>query len=193
MVALLFGLVYFGAQKIIVPFLRERLQLMVSKHLNAELKMERLSYHFPYGLTAHNAALVAWDAHGQQIDLVRVKELDLHLAELPWGDGPLVIKRIIIKAPSAHFILTENGLLGTRNLVKPPSAEDQVAAAGKPKKEKESDYFRLRRFEIHDGEIPLVDRRERANRPPLIWKNLTVEMDTEPTSGSPYSYDVAGP
>ncbi|MDB5318813.1 MAG: hypothetical protein JWN40_444 [Phycisphaerales bacterium] len=192
-VALLFLLVYFVAPKIIAPFLRERLQQMVSKHLNAELKMERLSYHFPYGLTAHNAALVAWDAHGQQIDLLRVKELDLHLAQLPWGDGPLVIKRIIIKQPSVHFILTENGLLGTRNLVKPVSAEDQIAAAaaGKQKKEKPSDYFRLRRFEIHDGQILFEDHRERSNRPPLIWKNLTVEMDTEPTSGALYSYDLS--
>jgi hypothetical protein len=195
-VALLFLLVYFVAPRIIAPFLRERLQQMVSKHLNAQLKMERLSYHFPYGLNAHNVALVAWDANGRPIDLLRVKELDLHLAKLPWGDGPLVIKRIIIKEPSAHFILTENGLLGTRNLVKPPSAEDKAeaaaeAASGKPKKEKPSDYFRLRRFEIHDGQIVFEDRRQRSNRPPLIWKNLTVEMDTEPTSGSLYSYDLS--
>jgi hypothetical protein len=194
--ALLFLLVYFVAPRIIAPFLRERLQQMVSKHLNAELKMERLSYHFPYGVNAHNVALVAWDAHGQQIDLLRVKELDLHLAKLPWGDGPLVIKRMIIKAPSAHFILTENGLLGTRNLVKPPTPEDQAeeaaaVASGKPRKEKPSDYFRLRRFEIHDGQIVFEDHRERSNRPPLIWKNLTVEMDTEPTSGSLYSYDLS--
>jgi hypothetical protein len=195
-VALLFLLVYFVAPRIIAPVLRERLQQMVSKHLNAELKMDRLSYHFPYGLNAHNVALVAWDAHGQPIDLLRVKELDLHLAKLPWGDGPLVIKRIIIKQPSAHFILTENGLLGTRNLVKPPTAEDKAeevasAASGKPRKEKPSDYFRLRRFEIHDGQIVFEDHRERSNRPPLIWKNMTVEMDTQPTSGSLYSYDLS--
>jgi hypothetical protein len=64
-------------------------------------------------------------------------------------------------------------------------------ASGKPRKEKPSDYFRLRRFEIHDGQIVFEDRRERSNRPPLIWKNMTVEMDTEPTSGSLYSYDLS--
>jgi hypothetical protein len=189
-IALLIGLVYFVGPSVVAPMLRERLQQMVAQHLNAELKMDRLTYHFPYGLSAHNAALVAWDDRGQQIDLLRVKELNLHLAKLPWGDGPLVIKRIIIKEPSAHFILTENGLLGTRGLVKEQPTE-VAPQPGKPKKEKPSDYFRLRRFEIHDGQIVFEDRRERNNRPSLIWKNLNVEMDTEPTSGSLYSYELS--
>jgi len=61
----------------------------------------------------------------------------------------------------------------------------------KPKKEKPSDYFRLRRFEIHDGQIVFEDRRQRSNRPPLTWKNLTVALDTEPASGSLYSYELS--
>jgi hypothetical protein len=194
-VALLLGLLYVVGPMVAEPILRQRLQAMVSKHLNAELTMDRLSYHFPYGVNLHNAALMAWDEKGEKIDLLRVKELDLHLAKLPLGDGPLVIKRIIIKQPSAHLILKETGLLGARGLVK---KEDQTtpneiasSTGGKPKKEKPSDYFRLRRFEIHDGQIVFEDRRQRSNRPPLTWKNLTVALDTEPASGSLYSYELS--
>lgn len=199
-VAVLLGLVYLVLPMILAPILRQRLQGMVSKHLNAQLTMDRLSYHFPYGLNLHNAALIAWDETGQKIDLLRVKELDLHLAKLPLGGGPLVFKRIIIKRPSAHLILKETGLLGARGLVK-KEAEEEASDEGeeakggapskRPKKEKPSDYFRLRRFEIHDGQIVFEDRRARSNRPPLTWKNLTVALDTEPASGSLYAYQLS--
>ena len=80
-VALLLGLLYVVGPMVAAPILRQRLQAMVSKHLNAQLAMDRLSYHFPYGLNLHNAALVAWDEKGEKIDLLRVKELDLHLLD----------------------------------------------------------------------------------------------------------------
>src|SRR5438105_1818806 len=107
-------LLYFVAPMIVAPILRDRLQRMVSAHLNAELTMDRLSYHFPYGLSAHNAALVATDERGERIDLLRVKELELHLAKLPLGGGPLVFKRIIIKEPAARLVMNDNGLVGSR-------------------------------------------------------------------------------
>jgi hypothetical protein len=206
LIAMVVGVIYFAAPMIIAPILQRRLQAMVSKHLNAELTMKRLTYHFPYGLNAHDVALTAWDNMGQKIDLLRVKELDLQLAKLPLGDGPLVIKRIIIKEPSAHFILNENGLVGTRGLVKPQAEQDDdevedetlPQAPGRPpasrkksKKEKPSDYFRLRRFEMHDGQIVFEDHRQRANRPVLTWKNLNIKLDTEPKTGSLYSYELS--
>src|SRR4051794_7074900 len=71
-VAIVLGLLYFVGPLMVAPFLRDKLQTMVSSHLNARLAMGRLGYHFPYGVTLHDAALIARDERGQDIDLLRV-------------------------------------------------------------------------------------------------------------------------
>jgi len=186
-------LLYFVAPMVVTPILRERLQRMVSAHLNADLTMDGLSYHFPYGLSAHNAALVARDERGERVDLLRVKELDLHLAKLPLGKGPLVFKRVIIKEPSARLIVNDNGLVGARALLR--SELDQTTWIEMPDGERRparpSDYFRLRRFEIQGGQIVYEDRRGGQTRPPVVWKNLQLGLDTTPSSGSLYAYDLS--
>src|SRR5690242_19778516 len=75
--ALMLGLLYFVGPWIAVPILRHKLDAMVAKNLNARLTMDGLSYDFPYGLRARNAALIAKDEKGQDIDLLRVKRLEL--------------------------------------------------------------------------------------------------------------------
>src|SRR5439155_259190 len=74
--ALLLAGVYFLGPTLLAPILQRRLAAMVSEHLNAELAMDGLTYDFPYGLRAKNAALITRDEHGQNVDLVRVKELE---------------------------------------------------------------------------------------------------------------------
>jgi len=39
----------------------------------------------------------------------------LVLAKLPWGDGPLVIEKIIARQPMAHFVLNGQGLAGIKD------------------------------------------------------------------------------
>ena len=181
-VAVVMGLAYFVGPRLAAPFVRQQLQQMVSKNLNATLTMDGLSYQFPYGVRARNAALVTTDEQGRPVDLLRVKELELALAELPLGKGPLVIERIIVREPSAHLIVNEHGLVGGRGLVK----RDAEAA---DKKEKPSDYFRLRKFEMRDGAIVFEDRRG-GGGPPVVWKNLAVDLNIEPGKGSLYAFEV---
>lgn len=183
------GLVYLVGPRLAAPFVRDRLQKMVSERLNAELTMERLSYDFPYGVVARNAALVAKDAQGNPVDLLRVKELRLSLVELPFGDGPLLIEKVIIRDPTANLVMDENGVLaGFKGLVK-DEPKPAPAAPDKPKKEKPSDYFRLRRLEISGGQITYLRRGEDADRM-AIWKDLAVETNISPTSGAVYSFDI---
>jgi hypothetical protein len=186
------ALVVLVGPRIAAPILRQRLQDMVSKSLNAQLTMDGLSYDFPYGLRARNPALVATDERGNRIDLLRVKELELVLAELPWRDGPLVIERIIATEPSAHFVVNERGLVGGTGLVKEEARQRQREHV--KGKEKPSDYFRLRRFEIRDGSVVYEDRRPggpNGAAAPVTWRNLTLVLNTEPASGSLYSYELA--
>ena len=182
--------------KIMAPIIRHRLENMVSDNLNARLTMDSLTYQFPYGVRAHNAAIVAKDEKGQEIDLLHVTDLELVLAKLPIGSGPLMIEKIIVKQPLGRLVMTEEGLIGRKGLVKPDPGKTpeplgdptQNGKSRKPAKGKPSDYFRLRRFEIHDGEIAFEDRR-RQTMPRVIWKNLGAELNISPTTGSLYSYE----
>src|SRR5947207_13015300 len=116
---------------------------MVAKSRKAPLTWDGLSDDFPYGLRARNAALIARDEKGRDVDLIRVKHLELVLAKMPWGDGPLVIERIIVEEPSVRVIIADNGQVDGRDLVKEEAKQRQRDhLAGK---EKPSDYFRLRR------------------------------------------------
>ena len=52
--------------------------------------------------------------NGKDTDLLRVADLELVLAKLPVGDGPLVIEKIIAKEPVGRLVLTEHGFVGER-------------------------------------------------------------------------------
>ncbi|HEY7116492.1 MAG TPA: AsmA-like C-terminal region-containing protein [Tepidisphaeraceae bacterium] len=188
------GLLYVFGPILAAPFLRERLQRMVSVHLHARLAMGGLSYHFPYGLTVRDAALVATDENGRDVDLVRVKRLDLALAELPRHDRPLILERIIVHEPSVHLVMNDRGMVGGKGLVK--SRDEILREEGtlpEESKHKPSDYFRLRRFEIHDGQVVYEDRRPHGDTrlPWLVWKNLGAQVDIEPSSGSLYTWKLS--
>ncbi len=186
--------------RIIAPVLRHRLEKMVSDSLNARLTMDQLDYEFPYGVRAHNAALIAKDETGRDIDLLRVNELELVLAKLPVGDGPLLIEKIIAKQPIGRMVLTEHGFVGSKGLVKPDEDEEPQPAAPqaqppKPKskkkpKEKPSDYFRLRLLDLQGGQIAFEDRRD-GKAVPIVWKNLDIQLNIAPASGSLYAYELS--
>lgn len=186
--------------RVVAPFLRHRLEKMVADNLNARLTMDSLVYEFPYGVRAHNAALIAKDETGRDIDLLRVKDLELVLAKLPIGDGPLLIEKIIAKQPVGRMVLTEHGFVGSKGLIKPDEDESPEPAPAQPAqpkpksnkkpKEKPSDYFRLRRLDLQGGQIAFEDRRD-GKAIPIVWKNLNIELDIAPASGSLYSYELA--
>lgn len=202
-IAVVLCLVIFLGPRVMAPILRQRLEKMVADSLNARLTMDQLSYEFPYGVRAKNAALVAKDENGKDTDLLRVADLELALAKLPVGDGPLVIERIIAKDPVGRLVLTEHGFVGGKGLVKKDDDDDEEEtpkapaqpAPAKPRskkkpKEKPSDYFRLRYLELQGGQIAFEDRRD-GNTTPVIWKNLAVQLKIAPASGSLYSYELA--
>src|SRR5690348_1197135 len=120
-VVLLFLAVVVWAPRLATPILRSRLQAMISEQLNAELQMDALSYHPPYGITVRGARIVTPSPDGPgapPVVLLQMRQLDLTLAKLPIGSGPLVIKNLVVHQPSVHLIQTAGGLLGRRTLVK---------------------------------------------------------------------------
>src|SRR4051812_18455370 len=82
---------YVVATFALAPFVRSKLQRTVSDNLHAQLEIGSLSYRFPYGVTVRDASFATDPQHGA-VELVRVARLDLSLAKLPFGKGPIVVK-----------------------------------------------------------------------------------------------------
>ena len=91
------------------PILRAKLQKMVRSQIDADLRISRVSYVFPYGVKVHDATLTTRHA-GQPHDLLKLPSISLQLARLPFGDGPLVVRKIHLDRPAVHLIRTPAGL-----------------------------------------------------------------------------------
>src|SRR5438270_41965 len=76
---------YFTAAAVLARMIHHRLQAMVSAHLNADLRLGNVSYHFPYGVSIDDASVVAPGADGQPLELFKVRHVELALAEMPVG------------------------------------------------------------------------------------------------------------
>ena len=186
-------LVYLIGPRLAAPFVRAKLQGMISRELNASLTMDDLAYDFPYGVRARNAALVAKDTAGNNVDLIRVKKLQLSLVKIPWGDGPLLIERVVIDQPSVNLIFDEKGLVGSKEVVKEKKKDEGGPAAAVGGTQRPSDYFRLRRFEIKHGQVLYHNRAwpGARNEPPVTWKDINVAIDITPENAAVYRYEVA--
>jgi len=198
-------LTWFFGPRIAAPFIQRKLQAMVSEHLHAQLTMESFRYDFPMGIRATNARLVAPGPDGRPLELMSVANLELALAKVPWGSGPLVIEKIIAKNPSFNFIreiggLREDGqprdeaeLLGKHVVKKKADEAKEKPPAGQYKP---SDYFRLRFLSIEDGAVTFQTREKGAApgapmAPPVVWKGMNVEIKAAPTSGAEYGWELA--
>ena len=208
-VLVLLVVAWFGVPQLFVPTIRAKLQGMISGHLDARLEIGRMMYAPPWGVRARDVRLVSGDATGNPgVELLKVRKLDLKLARHPFHDGPLVIENITVTDPEAHFIRTPDGrLVGMHGLVKedaptvqatqpaqapapdpdklsidPPAKAEQEAARAKL-----SDMFELRHFGIKGGRIVYEDRTV-PGEPPVVWKDLSVGMETTPKSKAVYGY-----
>jgi hypothetical protein len=188
LLALIAGL-YFGGERLVEPILRSRLEAMVATHLNADLRIRKLRYHFPYSISVTDASLAANGRNGRKFQLVKVSRIDLTLAEFPRpGHGPLVIEDFVIADPVVHLLQTSpgGGVTGEGPLVK-----NEVAAPPPPEM-KLSELFRLRHFGIERGRLEFEDQ-TRPDVPPMVWSDLNLDLDTRHAdSPSHYSYRLLG-
>src|SRR5687768_11566017 len=100
------------------PVLRSKLQAMVDSKLNARLEVGRVIYVFPYGLRVIDARLVTTAADDERLTLLDIPKLEIALAKLPFGSGPLLIRELVLHEPAIQLINTDSGLVGRKGLVK---------------------------------------------------------------------------
>lgn len=170
------------------PILRAKLQNMVRSQLDAELQIARVSYVFPYGVKVHDATLTTRRA-GRAHELLKLPAISLELAKLPFGDGPLVVRKIRLERPAVHLVRTPDGLVG-RHLHRPAPATAPAAATPAAEPYKLSDMFELRLVEIIKGQV-VYDDRTKAGAVPVVWRDIDVRLTTTPTDNPLYAFDFA--
>ncbi|HEV8607372.1 MAG TPA: AsmA-like C-terminal region-containing protein [Tepidisphaeraceae bacterium] len=178
--------VYVILPLIVTPMIRARLQKQISTQLNAELKMGSVSYWFPYGVTVVDAVLVAKDQQGEAVELLRIPRLKLALARLPFHEGPLVIRKLILEKPAIHLIDSEQGIVGRRSLVKADASATQPTIPDRW--QKLSEMFELRRVTIKDAQIIYEDR-ESPETVPAAWRNIDIDLTTTPAANPLYQFN----
>src|SRR5688572_13554037 len=185
---LLLALLWLIVPRVAAPYVRGKLQAMIASRVDAELRMESLSYLPPFGVRVRGARLVAKENGASEVELLKFARLDLRLAKLPFGEGPLVIERIELQQPEVHLVFTEHGLVGSRALGH-PQTQPQPAGPQLPPGTKLSDMFELRHLAVRGGRI-VVDDRTRLGSVPMVWSELNANSDTTPKSHSAYTFEL---
>src|SRR2546421_5410748 len=190
-VAVLALIIYVILPQIITPMIRARLQKQISTQLNADLQMGSVYYWFPYGVSVGDAVLVAKDEQGQRVELLKIPKLRLALAKLPFGQGPLVIRKVILNRPAIHLIDTEQGIVGRRTLLKPDThpASKSTQPAQPEQWQKLSEMLELRRVTIKDAQIIYEDR-EIPQSIPAAWRNIDIDLATTPAANPLYQFEL---
>jgi hypothetical protein len=181
--------VYVIVPLIVTPMIRARLQKQISTQLNAELRMGSVSYWFPYGVTVRDAVLVGRDQQGEAVELLKIPKLKLALARLPFHEGPLVIRKLILDRPAIHLIDTEQGIVGRRTLVKTDASATQATQpAVSDRWQNLSQMLELRRVTIKDAQIIYEDR-ESPETVPAAWRNIDIDLTTTPAANPLYQFN----
>src|SRR4051812_49146240 len=105
-ILLALALLWVFGPRLAAPYVQAKLQEMIASKLSAELEMERLAYLPPFGVRVYNARLIALNDAGGEFDVLKIARLDLRLAKLPFGEGPLVIERIDVQQPEVYLVRT---------------------------------------------------------------------------------------
>jgi hypothetical protein len=178
--ALLAVIAVFSAPYLIPWIISIKLKAEIADRLNGRLELGRVTCIWPYGVRVENMRLTGINAGTGETALFEIGRIELTLAKLPIGEGPLLVERIDIQDPVVHFVRTMEGVEGA-NLVK-----NNEGGSGTSKKL--SDIFELRSLSLRGGEVAYEDRTRRGGAEPVVWKNLQVDLQTTPTSRSGYQF-----
>ena len=125
------------------------LQSQLSTRMQARLEFDRVLYKFPYGVRINNAHMVMPRANSGPDSWIDIGRLELRLAKLPIGVGPLVIERLEIENPTVR--LASDFGASKENTPKPVETSAPT--------QKLSDLFRLQSVSMTGGRFEYDLRR----------------------------------
>jgi hypothetical protein len=179
---LLAGIIALAAPSAIPWIISIKLRSEIAARLNARLELGKVTYLWPYGVRIDHARLIGSDNSADQTPLFEVGQVELTLAKLPIGTGPLLIEKVEIRDPFVHLIRTTGGLAGT-NLVKGTSTTEP-----NPSSRKLSDLFELRHLAISGGKVEYEDHSRSGLVSSVVWDDLNMGIETTPTGKSNYQF-----
>ena len=185
LLVVLIALAWFGGKPYLEHVIRRKLQELVAQQLNATLELGPLYYRWPYGVEAHDAALVSNTPDEPSIKLVGFKRFDLQLAQSPLRKGPLIIERAEVTSPTLYVVEDkQHGFIGLEHLFK--TRQDKQKDQQTPKL---SDVLRLKYVQLTDARVEYDDRTIRKSVP-FVWDKLDLRLDGERLSDSAYHFQA---
>jgi hypothetical protein len=166
----------------IAPTIRHKLQAAIAARLDASLTIGDLTYRPPFTVHLYDVHFIAHpDQPGGGTELLWARRIDLSLAKLPLGAGPLLIERFAIDGLTLHAIRTREGkylgldLAGSSH----PSTSNQAM--------KLSDVLRLRHFSLKNASLIYQDQAI-PTAAPTQWQGINSEIALVPQSASLYGF-----
>jgi hypothetical protein len=169
---------YFIAPSGVGWIIGSKLKSELATRMKARLTFSRLRYQFPYAVRLEQAHLLLPGTDGARDSWIDIGQLDLALAKLPLGSGPLVIKNLSLDHPLVH-------------LASPANASTEPPAEQPPITQKLSDLFQLRKITINAGQFEYDMSTPGHPVSPVVWGHLGAEMNTQPATGGTYNFTVA--
>jgi hypothetical protein len=157
-----------------------QLKSQLAANLNARLVFSSAIYEFPYGVRVEKAHVVIPSNTGGADSTVDVGRLELSLAKLPIGSGPVLIQKLAIDDPVVHLASSRSST---------PSPVPTTAPS--TPSQKLSDLFQLQNVSISNGRFEYDFSRPGQILPPMVWGHLDVNMNTAPASAGLYKFVVA--
>jgi hypothetical protein len=170
------------AELTIAPTLRRKLESAVAAHLDASLSIGRLTYRPPFTVHLYDVKFIAHPGQrGGGAELLSARRIDLSLAKLPLGEGPIVIERFALDGLTVHVIRNADGKYLGLDL-----GRGSGTASSSPEAMKLSDVLRLRHFSLKDGTLIYQDESG-----PTRWGGLSSEITLAPQSASLYGFELS--
>ena len=176
------GLLALAAQLFVAPQIKSQLIAAVEDHLHATLTIGKIRYRIPFTVHLYNVHLIGHpENHGGE-DLLSASQINLSLASLPLGKGPVVIEHLAVIDPAVHVVREPDGKIAGLDLIKPEESQHPRGPI------KLSDLLRLRRFSLRNGSIALTDETPDAPLGPTEWRNINSDMTLTQNSASLYFF-----
>jgi hypothetical protein len=181
--AALLVLIAIAAQLLLAPIIHDKLEETVAAHLDAALAIGSISYWPPFTVHLHDVRFVAHPKDpGGGTELLAAQKIDLALAKLPLGQGPLVIERFGISGLTLHVIRGGDGKLVGLDLARPRASASSAAM-------KLSDVLRLRHFSLDHATLIYLNQAQ-AGPKPIRWQGISSEVALVPQSASLYGFQL---
>ena len=176
------GLIALAAQIFIAPQIESQLIAAVEDHLHATIRVGKIRYHIPFTVHLYDVKLIGHPEINGGVELLSARRINISLASIPWGKGPVIIQRLAIIDPSAHIVRQPDGSIAGLDLVKPTGEQHPHGPM------KLSDLLQLRRFMMRDGTVVVIDHTPHGTLGPTEWKNIDSDMLLTQNSPSLYSF-----